>query len=67
MVIMWLLLVGSVFGIPVPSGTLRGYSGYFSAAMMELVVCSSHNVVMVLGILQVLGYCPPVESTGVVL
>ena len=44
---------------PVPSGTLRCYSGDYSEAMVVPVVRSAHNAGMSLDALQILGYCPP--------
>ena len=49
----------AVFEVPVPYGTLWFCSGNFSDSMVELVVCSAHNVGMDFGVLWVLGYCPP--------
>ena len=47
-----------VFSVPVPSGTLQCYSEKISVAIVALVVCSTCNVVILLGVLRVLGYFP---------
>ena len=52
----------AVFGVPVPSVTLWCCSSDFSDAMVSLVICSARNVVMALGVLRLLFYCPPYRA-----
>ena len=49
----------AVFEIPLPSGMIRCCSCDCSDSMVALVVQSAQNVGMVLGVLRVLGDCPP--------